>query len=655
MKTPNEVRLGELLIKEGLITKRQLDAALADRHARHDRKPLGLTLVERKLVTEQQLTLLLERLEKRPRLGEVLVRAGSLTESQLELGLKQQKVKHRPLGELLVSLGFVNDETMRQALSLQLNIPYIDLDRVELDRTLARIINPSYARRHSVIPVSHLGQMLTVSMDDPTDTTVIEELSRSTGLIVNMVTSSGDSIRRAFKRLYDEAAESEPLSVGMDVIDVGRGDGAPGAAKKSKYVDEYAQDKKADAALRQLMAIAIERRCSDIHLETLSGRMLIRFRVDGVLQALDLGPLQETCDQNPREIISRIKILAKLDISERRRPQDGSFRVRVDRSGEEKNVDFRVSIVPSYYGESTVLRILDRKSAPKSIEQLGLRPAIALKLRQLLQRPSGVLLVTGPTGSGKSSTLYAALMTLHRPGIRILTAEDPIEYIYEEFSQSEINDRIGNTFARYLRAFLRHDPEVIMVGEIRDEETAEMAFRAAQTGHLLLSTLHTNDAVSAVTRLTDLKVDPNLIAASMIGVLSQRLMRRLCPDCSSEYEPPPELIREFFLERPAGMTFYHGSGCTQCGFTGYRGRVGIAELWVPDEEDVILITKGAPLEEIRASSTRTTMSMAEDALERVRAGRASLEELIRVLPYGSVCQFRQLSTHPEEPTRTPSA
>ncbi len=646
MTSPGDARLGELLVREGLITELQLEAALAEQRSRPARVPLGQILVEREQVTQRQLTLLLDRHEKRPLLGEVLVRNGSLTEIQLEHGLQRQQVTQRPLGEVLVNLGFINDETMRQALSLQLNIPYLDLDQVDLDRGLARIINPSYARRHSLVPVSHLGQMLTVSMDDPTSAAVVEDLSRSTGFIVNVVTSSGDAIRRAFKRLYGETATPESLA-GIDAIEVGNDDpAAAGALPKSKYVEEYIQDKKADATLRQLMAIGIERRCSDIHLEMLSGRMNIRFRVDGVLQAIDLGPLQDVCDQISAEIISRIKILARLDIAERRRPQDGAFRVRVDRAGEATYIDFRVSILPGYYGENAVLRILDKKNAPRSIDQLGLMPPITQKLRLLLRRPSGILLITGPTGSGKSSTLYAALMTLHRPGIRILTAEDPIEYVYEEFSQSEVNDRIGNTFARYLRAFLRHDPEVIMIGEIRDEETAEMAFRAAQTGHLLLSTLHTNDAVSAITRLLDLRVDPNLLASSLIGVLSQRLIRRLCPACSREYEPPPELMREFFAERPAGLAFYRGIGCQQCNFTGYHGRMGIAELWVPDEQDVILISRSAPVEEIRASATRTTIPMAADAFERLRAGRANLEELIRMLPYRSVYDFRQLTMAP---------
>jgi type IV pilus assembly protein PilB len=263
------------------------------------------------------------------------------------------------------------------------------------------------------------------------------------------------------------------------------------------------------------------------------------------------------------------------------------------------------------------------------------------QFRQLLQRPSGILLVTGPTGSGKSTTLYAALMTLSRPGIRILTAEDPIEYIFEDVSQAEVNDQIGNTFAAYLRAFLRHDPEVIMIGEIRDQETAEMAFRAAQTGHLLLSTLHTNTAVGAIARLMDMRVDPSSIASSLNGVIGQRLVRQICDRCRVDYEPSYQLLREFFPERPKGVRFQRGVGCAACRQTGYRGRLTVVELWMPSEEDIVLINKSAPIEDIRASARKTTLSMAENAWHLLREGRTSMEELVRMLPYEAIVDFRQ--------------
>jgi type IV pilus assembly protein PilB len=644
-----------LLIEEGLITEAQLELALTAQVTSKHHLPLGRLLVDEKLITSRQLALILERNDKRLKLGEVLRRNGSVTEEQLLHGLQEQKRSKRPLGEVLIKLGYLSDDTMRQALCLQLDVPYVDLDRMSLDRKLTRLINRNYARRHWLIPIAQVEHVLTISMNDPTRTAVAEELSQLTGLTVSVVTSSEEAIKRAFKRLYEESVDmAVPVSASVSNIEtiavIDPSDRETGSALKSRYVDDYVQDARADTLVRQLLSMALERRSSDIHLETLSGRLQVRFRIDGILQELDFGSAHGAYDHSAREIISRVKVLAKLDIAERRRPQDGSFRVRLERNDETQNIDFRVSILPSYYGESCVLRILDRKNAPGTIDQLGLSPGISSPLRALLQRPAGIFLVTGPTGSGKSTTLYAALMTAYRPEIRVLTAEDPIEYVYEQFSQSEVNERIGNTFGRYLRAFLRHDPEVIMIGEIRDEETAEMAFRAAQTGHLLLSTLHTNDAISAMTRLLDMRVDPNLLASSLLGVLAQRLAREVCSACRKPYRPSRDLIEEFFVHEPEGLTFYRGAGCAACNYTGYRGRTSIAELWVPSEDDVILISKSAPFDEVRASALRSTVSMVSDVTERLSSGRTNLEELIRVMPYSAVYQFRQATASGFVPT-----
>jgi type II secretory ATPase GspE/PulE/Tfp pilus assembly ATPase PilB-like protein len=360
-----------------------------------------------------------------------------------------------------------------------------------------------------------------------------------------------------------------------------------------------------------------------------------------VLRRPQLGGLQNAFDQSAREVASRVKILAKLDIAERRRPQDGSFQVAVDRQSTKVPVDLRVAVLPTYFGESIVIRILNRSRAARSLEDLDLSPSVLGRLNEILKRRTGIFLVTGPTGAGKSTTLYSCLMRLHRPEIRILTAEDPVEYVYDELSQSQVNDQIGNTFANYLRAFLRHDPEVIMVGEIRDEATAEMAFRAAQTGHLLLSTLHTNSALAALTRLLDLEVESSLIGSSLIAVMSQRLVRRICPACSTPDTPDQSLVSEFFTRVPDGLTFYRGAGCSACGFSGYNGRTLIVDLWVPDDQDLRLVTRQAPIDEIAASATRTTISMAQDTHERLRAGRTTLDELFRVLPYSVVTEHRQ--------------
>src|SRR5207247_5366775 len=467
----------------------------------------------------------------------------------------------------------------------QLKIPFSDLEKVTIDRRLARVINRSYARRHSVLPIAQVGRTLTVAMDDPTAVAVIDELMQLTSFGITVVTSSSRAIQRAFRRLYEDEAQSTIENTGAHQaapedppVDTGPLLSVEGS------VDDRAT-RRADDLVRQILFRALESNCSDIHLEMLPTGLHVRYRIDGVLRQPHFGKLQDNLDQNMREITSRIRILCKLDIAERRRPQDGSFQVSVNRAGSKVTIDLRVSVIPSYSGDSVVIRILDQTRAPRSIAGLDLSPIVASRLEELLRRPTGIFLVTGPTGSGKSTTLYACLMKLHRPEVRILTAEDPVEYVYDELSQSEVNGDIGNTFAAYLRAFLRHDPEIIMIGEIRDQETAEMAFRAAQTGHLLLSTLHTNSAIAALPRLLDLKIESSLIGSSLIGVLSQRLARRICPSCRQEWVPSPEMLNEFWETVPAHVKLFRGVGCTDCGFSGYKGRMMVADLWVPDEQD----------------------------------------------------------------------
>jgi type IV pilus assembly protein PilB len=567
-------------------------------------------------------------------LGQVLVRSGAITPEQLQAALRQQKEHTKlPLGRLLVKLGHITDDTMRQALSTQLNVPFVDLERMRVDPLLARVINQAYARRHSLLPVSSVGQSLTVCMDDPTDYAAVAELKRTTGYNISIVTASHESIKAAFSRVY-----SEPLrAVAGDTSTIELEFDEDTDATTAAYGCEF---KTADVVVRKLLGAATAQRCSDIHLEMLSNRLGIRFRIDGVLTTPQLGDIQSACDKLARESVSRFKILAKLDIAERRRPQDGSFRIRVNRGDELVTIDLRVSVVPSLYGESVVIRVLDKARLPTSIEGLGLPSRMTQNFGQLLRRSSGILLVTGPTGSGKSTTLYSALKTIYSPQIRVLTAEDPIEYVYEQFSQCEVNEQIGNTFATYLRAFLRHDPEVIMVGEIRDRDTAEMAFRAAQTGHLLLSTLHTTTAVESVTRLRDLGIDPNTIASTLTGVLGQRLVRKVCDGCKATYQPSKHLLDEFSSGgHLADWQFYKGAGCGRCNFTGYNGRVMVAELWVPSQHDLVLMAKDAPMDELVASAARSTFSMAQCAAQLLSEGLTNLEELVRVLPYAAIRQM----------------
>jgi type IV pilus assembly protein PilB len=569
------------------------------------------------------------------RLGEILVTGGVITEVQLDHALIQQRQLKLAFGKVLIRLNYATDERIKQALGEQLNVPYVDLEKMILDTALARTINRGYARRHSLLPIAKNGHILTVVMDDPTAKTVVNELSQLTGFSITVVTASSKAIQRAFSRLYDEPAGTVDGGAAELITPVASPQDSMAALAP---IDEQTI-RKADDLLRALLYRALENRTSDLHLEMLPSGLHVRYRIDGVLRQPSLEGLQPLLDRSMREIVSRVKILSKLDIAERRRPQDGSFQVAVDRGGKKVNIDLRVSVVPSYYGESVVIRILDRARAPRSLAELDLSPVVLAKLNDLLKRTTGILLVTGPTGSGKSTTMYSCLMKLHHPEIRILTAEDPVEYVYDELSQCEVNETIGNTFAAYLRAFLRHDPEVIMVGEIRDEETAEMAFRAAQTGHLLLSTLHTNSAIAALSRLIDLKIESSLIGSSLIGVISQRLVRKVCESCSKEVEPPPG-AGEFFSTIPEGMKFFAGVGCEDCGFTGYKGRMMVADLWVPDDEDMLLITRQAPFNDIRRSAERTTFSMAQDAFDRLQSGRTTIEELLRVLPYSAITEMK---------------
>jgi type IV pilus assembly protein PilB len=637
-----EPLLGELLIREALITGTQLQEALEIQQKSATYKPMGQIFIEQKMVTARQLNAVLDKYHKRARLGEILVRAGVITGEQLDIALSHQGNTNLPLGEMLIKLNYITEEVMRQALCKQLNIPFIDLDNFTIDPGLRKLINQSYAKNHYVVPIATIANALTLAMNDPANISVVNELRSSTGMTITVVTSTSAKIQRAFARLYgaELPGDREPEH-GQDLII----DDEPQDRPASKYLEGIQQSQRADELVRKILNLAVKSRASDIHIEALDRRIRVRFRLDGVLNELDLGSLQEALDRNRREIVSRIKILGKMDIAEKRRPQDGSFRVRLEKNGESITVDLRVSVIPVHYGENVVLRLLDPRNAPKSILQLGFSTLITDTLHHLLKRPAGILLITGPTGSGKSSTLYAALMTIVRPEIRVLTAENPIEYVYDNLSQCEVNEKIGNTFASYLRAFLRHDPEVMMIGEIRDQETAEMAFRAAQTGHLLLSTLHTNDAISAVMRLLDLGIERNILTSALLGVQAQRLVRTICQACREEYTPANHLLREFFEVPPEGLRWFHGKGCPQCHFTGYKGRMAVAELWTPSERDIMLINKDAPFDAIRASASESTILMATDAMEKLRAGRTTLEELYRTLPFSSIQQFRRIVPH----------
>ena len=404
-------KIGDILIEEGLISESQLREASKKQVGLRTYKPIGQILVEMKAITQKQLNFVLDRFKKRLRLGDILIRAGAINEEILQIALDHQRKKGLRLGEALVELNFITEEVMRQTLCLQLNVPFVDLDNITVDRTLSRLINRRYAQRHQIVPIARIGNTITLAMDDPTDTDLVEELQAITGFSVNVVTSRRAAILHAFTRLYEDSDVTK-IASRLQLIE----EDALETVGMSEYL-ESDQIRRADALVGQLIGLGLSKSASDIHIETTDRRLYTRFRIDGVLQELHLGSVEDELNRFRREVVSRVKILGNLDIAERRRPQDGSFRARILRKGEDTKIDFRVSVVAGYYGENVVIRILDPKNAPKSIDELGFSEPINKRLHQLLRRSTGIILVTGPTGSGKSTTLYGALMTSYRPGM----------------------------------------------------------------------------------------------------------------------------------------------------------------------------------------------------------------------------------------------
>jgi type IV pilus assembly protein PilB len=632
------VRLGELLLAEGLVTPSQLEEALRVQSAPDHYAPLGHILIAQKIITRDQLLSVLERHRRSSKLGDILLKSREISRTQLEAALEEQRRTQQPLGEVLLRLGYISEERLRVALCRQLHIRFFNLDTIILDSTLRNLVSEKFATKHRTVPVSRIGNLLILAMDDPTQTRLVDELQSSTGLKIEVITSTSAHITRALERLYrTDVSPSLASGTAVDVISENADNGIYGSSA-SREADS------ADEIVRKLLRVAIDRGASDIHLETITNRMQVRFRIDGMLQNFNLGTLGDDLASQRVEVLSRIKILATLDIAERRRPQDGSFRARVAVDGRLVPMDFRVSVIPSYYGENAVLRILDPRSAPESVAALQMAAPVTERLEQLIRSAAGTILVTGPTGSGKSTSLFAVMKSVYRPEIKIVTAEDPIEYVCPEFCQHEVDERVGNTFASYTRSFLRHDPEVIMLGEIRDAETAKLAFRAAQTGHLVLSTLHTNDALGAVTRLKDLGVDSTVCTSSLLGVLAQRLIREICWNCKEEYTPPASVLERTFDVVPSDLRWYRGAGCSKCHQTGYKRRLALAELWTPGGDDVLLINQNASHEVIVAATRKNTYSMATDALAKLRDGRTTLDELLRVLPPSALRDLRATVT-----------
>lgn len=539
--------------------------------------------------------------EERSLIGELLLKKGIITQEQLNAAYDEHMRTNAKIGAIFVSRGFATEEDIARALSEQLDFAYVDLSTYQIQPDALSVIPAQAAARLNVIPLFKVEDSLTIAMSDPLDIEIIDELSSLAGALrIKPILATSSAINEAIKKYYGKQVVIAPVLPAAVF---------PGAARRLAVSPEKEPAGLIEAAtqrpvieiVNKLIEDAVKANASDIHLEPQENALYCRFRIDGVLHEVKAPPANLQL-----AVISRIKIMADMDIAQTRLPQDGRIQLRVL----ERNIDLRIATFPTIHGEHVAMRILDKTQGIVKLEELGFQQGTLSKFKDVIRRPFGLLLVTGPTGSGKTTTLYSVLNTINDLKKNIITVEDPVEYTIERIHQSQVNVKAGLTFASGLRSIVRLDPDVIMIGEIRDKDTAEIAIHSSLTGHLVLSTLHTNDAPSAATRLVDIGVEPYLLASSLIGVLAQRLVRKLCPKCKKANEPV---------------------GCKDCRNTGYSGRTGIFEFFSPDAKIKELIIKKAPAYEIKEAAIKSGMNtLRDDGMQKVKQGITSLAEVIRV-------------------------
>lgn len=554
------------------------------------------------------------------RIGDTLVAAGKVDVADLERALELKKSRAEPIGAILVRLGLVAESDVVDMVSRQLGMSVVHQEEFPLEPVQPDHFSVNFLKYHQVVPLGVREGELELAMANPLDRYVINAVEMTSGLRVKPRIALPSELESAIERLYGS---------GRSVMDQIVADVSQPESRGESEDIEHLKDLASEAPVIRLVNLLIERAvdagASDIHIEPFDNRLKVRYRIDGLLQEMEAPPPRMSA-----AIISRFKIMAKLDIAERRLPQDGRIQLR----SQGREIDLRLSTVPTMHGESVVIRLLRKDGAALDFHQLGFSDALLGKFMGVLQQPNGILLVTGPTGSGKTTTLYSALRYLNQPTRKILTVEDPVEYELEGVNQLQVKPQIGLDFSRALRALVRQDPDVIMIGEMRDLETARIAVQSAMTGHLVLSTLHTNDAVSSVNRLLDMGVEGYLVTSTVIGIVAQRLVRQLCPHCRERYEVLPDLARELQLPaQPNGEppSLYRAAGCEQCQGSGYKGRTAILELLPMNDEIRSLVLRHAELRELNAAARAAGMRpMYEDGLEKAMAGITSLEEVLRV-------------------------
>jgi type IV pilus assembly protein PilB len=593
------------------------------------------------------------------KLGEILVRENLISPQHLRQALDYQREHGGRLGYNLVKLGLVSDDTITAVLSRQYGIPSVNLELFNIDDSVLRLIPQEVAQKYSVLPLSRVGATLTLAMVDPTNVFAMDDIKFMTGLNVEPVVVAEASVQAAIARYYSTSREIELAGIGGADIHVetsngnGNGNGFSQAdlmtldnldfdqESLNSEVEIFEDDDEIDLSsltrmsedapvvrlVNVLLVDSLRRGASDIHVEPYEKELRIRFRIDGVLYDVMHPPLKMR-----DALISRIKIMAKLDISEKRLPQDGRIKIRLKVDNKSRELDFRVSTLPTLFGEKVVLRLLDKDKLMLDMTNLGFEPEALVKFQRNIAKPYGMVLVTGPTGSGKTNTLYSALQSLNTVDTNIMTAEDPVEFNLLGINQVQMKEQIGLNFAAALRSFLRQDPNIILVGEIRDFETAEIAIKAALTGHMVLSTLHTNDAPSTISRLMNMGIEPFLVATSVNLIQAQRLIRRICKDCKKEHPTPIEALVEigFSPEEAGSVKTYKGKGCPTCNDTGYKGRIGLYEVMEITDEIRELILIGASSLELRKKSIEDGMiTLRGSGLTKIRNGVTTIEEVLR--------------------------
>ena len=557
----------------------------------------------------------------RKRIGELLIERGKLDAATLERALRLQQESGEKLGALLVTLGVVAQRDVAEALAAQLDLKLVDVAGYPEFPILEERVSPRFLRETRTLPLREDESFVALAMVDPTDAYTIGAFEMVTGRTVQPMVAMPTELEAALERLYGSGKSAQSQLIG-DVET--RGDELAFDADVQQLKD-LASEAPVIRLVSLLITNALDMRASDIHVEPFENKLNVRYRVDGVLHDVESPPKRLSA-----AVISRIKIMANLDIAERRLPQDGRIRLRV----QGKEIDLRVSTVPTMHGESVVMRILDKGGVALDFHKLGFEDDTLKLFLEVLMEPHGILLVTGPTGSGKTTTLYTALDRLNQPDVKILTVEDPVEYQMVGINQIQVKPQIDLTFANALRSIVRQDPDVIMIGEIRDLETAQIAVQSALTGHLVLSTVHTNDASSTVNRLLDMGVEDYLLTSTVIGILAQRLVRKLCPHCKESYHALPEVVEQLGLAKFAGtsdVTLFHAKGCAQCGHTGYLGRFCILEMLPMTDPLRSLVMKHANSNELKAEAQRGGMiTMYEDGMRKAIRGDTTFEEVLRV-------------------------